>query len=297
MTTLILASGLTVSGPPYVMNDAVLSEIGGDKGFALDFDSASCFARQANPSNDDPLVNLANVAETRDGSIKEVADIAFSGNGIDFSGVTAPGNYVAMPNAFEAIQADTNKEWMSILTFKMPTSADWPSGARSICGAGPYGSAPDLFTVYILTITGSKNMVVRVPTATGVTTAITLAGVGDTFSGKICQLLVWRTSAGVTTCRLKALDGSVSLTSTPVTLSTNTSNLSGLTWRFGTMTSAEITNNFSASGSWNSTDIGACKWRLYRAMIASTVGLRSGVSPLTIADADLARTLARGVYS
>lgn len=297
MTTLILASGLTVSGPPYIMRDAVLSEIGGDKGFAFDFDSAACFARQADPVNGDALVNFANVAQTRNGEISEVANIAYTGNGIDFSAVTAPGNFIAVANAFEAIQADTNKEWMSIMTFKMPASADWPTNGRSICGAGNYNSAPDLFTVYALTISSSKNLIIRPSTASGVSTAITLAGVGDTFSGKICQLLVWRTAAGVTTCRLRALDGSASITSTPVTLATNSANLSGLTWRFGTMTGANIAGNFSAAGSWGSDDIKGCKWRLYRAMIASTVGLRSGVSPLTIADDDLARTLARAVYS
>lgn len=297
MTTLIKANGLTVSGPPYIMRDAVLREIGGDKGFAFDMAAAFCFARQDDPVNGDPLVNLANIEETRDGSIAVVSGVTFDGNGIDFSGVNAPGNFIAVPNAFEAIQADSNKEWMAIFTFKMPLAADWPSNGRSIAGAGNYSSAPDLFTLYAITVAGSKNLVVRPSTASGTSTPITLSGAGTTFSGKICQLVAWRTAAGVTTVRLKALDGSASMTSTPVTLAANSANLSGLTWRFGTMTSAQINNNFASAGSWGADDAGGSNWRLYRAMIASTVGLRSGVSPLTIADADLKRTLARDAYS
>lgn len=355
-------------GLGWAVNDPAIGDLGFDKGFCFDLASADCYARQADPQDGDVLVNYSNKASTRNGAIAEVAGITYSGRGLDFSGVTAPGNFLAVANAFDAIEAasDTvtasttsgsnqlvvtaaaagllnpgtlisgtnipagttissgpatggagtytmsanatgtgsgisvtikNKEWMAILTFKMPTAADWPASARSICGAGNYTSAADLFTVYMLTVAGSKNLVIRPSTASGVSTAITLAGVGDTFSGKVCQLFVGRTAAGVVTCRLKALDSSATLTSSPVTLVANTATLSGLTWRFGTMTSAQIASNFSAAGSWGLTDSGACKWRLFHAMIQSTRNLPMGVTPLTIADAVLAVTNARGVYS
>lgn len=299
MTTLNIAVPANSASAPlgYAMPDPVLRWIGPDKGFCFDLDSADCFARQANPVNGDALVNFANGATTRNGSIVMASGITFAGNGLDFSGVVDRVNYVAVPNAFEAIQADTNKAWMSIQWVKMPAAADWPATARSISGAGNYTSAPDLFTVYMTTNTGSKDLVIRPSTASGTSTAIVCANVGTTFSGKVIQLFVWRTAAGVTTIRIKAADGSATFTSTPVTLATNSANLSGLTWRFGTMDSTLIAGNFSAAGSWSATDIGACKWRLYRVLIASTAGLTGSVTPTTIADADFTDTVARAVYS
>ncbi len=299
MTTLNIAVPASASSAPlgYAMNDPVLRWFGPDQGFCIDMASADCFSRQANPSDGDTLVNYSNGTTTRNGTVTEVAGITFSGGGLDFTGVTAPGNFVAMPNAFEAIQADTNKEWMAIYWFKMPTSADWPASARAISAAGNYNSAPDLFTLYMTTNTGSKDLIVRPSTASGVSTAIILTNVGATFSGKVCQLFVWRTAAGVTTCRLKSSDGTLSTTTTPVTLATNTASLSGLTWRFGTMTSAQTASNFSAAGSWGATDISACKWRLYRALVQSTKRLPVTVTPTSIADSDFTDTVARAVYS
>lgn len=297
--TLNIAVPASSSSAPLgrAFEDPALRWFAGDDGFCFDVASADCFARQANPVDTDPLINYNNVTYTRNGAIAEVAGITFAGGGFDFTGVTAPGNFLQVPNAFEAIQADTNKAWMSVMWFKMPTSADWPATGRAICGAGNYGSAPDLFTVYMLTNTGSKDLVIRVSTASGTSTAIVLSNVGSTYSGKVCQLFVWRTSAGVTTVRLKSSDSALTTTSTPVTLATNSATLSGLTWRFGTMTSAQINNNFNASGSWAAIDIGACKWRLYRVFIMSTKNLPSTVTPTSIADADFTDTVARAAFS
>lgn len=299
MPALNIAVPASVATAPlgYAMNDPVLRWFGPDQGFCFDFASADCFARQAAPNDADPVVNYSNGSATRNGVITEVASIAFTGKGLDFSAVTAPGNFLQVPNAFEAIQADTSKAWMALMWFKMPTAADWPASGRSICGAGNYSSAPDLFTLYMITNGASKDLIVRVSTASGTSTAIFLTNAGNLFSGKICQLFAWRTAAGVTTCRLLSSDGTVTLTSTPVTLATNTASLSGLTWRFGTMTGAQINNNFNAAGSWAAIDIGACKWRLYRVAILSTTRLPSTVTPTNVADADFTDTVARAVYS
>lgn len=284
----------------YKMDDPVLRWFGPNQGFWFDFASADCFARQANPVDTDPVVNYCNNASTiRNGAFSIVGGVTFTaGKGIYYGGVTAPGNILAVANAFEAIQADANKAWMSIRWAIMPSSADWPAAGvgRSIEAAGNYGSAADLFTMYITTNGSSKDLVIRPSTATGTTTAIVLAGAGATFSGKIVQIFAWRTAAGVTTVRIKATDGTVQ-TSTPVTLTANTANLSGLTWRFGTMTSAQTANNFSASGSWGANDIGSCKWTLFRGGILSTANLPTSQTPTMIADADYTYTTARGVYS
>lgn len=356
-------------GLGWSVNDPAIGDLGFDKGFCFDIASADCFARQADPVDADTVINYSNKVSTRNGAIAEVAGLTFSGNGIDYSGVTAPGNFLAVANAFDAIEAasDTvtasttsgsniltvtaatstplyvgslvtgtgipagtritafgtgaggvgtytmganatadgtgvavtvkNKEWMALLTFKMPRASDWPSSGRSICGAGNYQSAADLFTIYMVTNGSSKDLILRVSTATGTSTAIFFTNAGNTLDNKIVQFFSNRAPSGLTTGRLKALSDNTTVNSTPVTLVTNTASLSSLTWRFGTMTSAQINNNFSASGSWGSIDIGACKWRLYRAMIQSTKGLPSTVTPLAIAEMDFATTVARGVYS
>jgi hypothetical protein len=369
MSSLNLAVDANPTSAPYgyTMDDPVLDWFGSAQGGCFDFASPQCFARQADPVNGDILTNFSNDETTiRDGAITEVSGITFAGGGLDFSGVNAPGNFFAMPNAFEAIEAaaDTvtasttsgsnqlvvtaaasspfyvgslisgpgipagtritagtggtgtytmsanatatatgvtvtvkNKAWFTLLWFKMPSAADWPSSGRSICGAGNYGNSIDLYTVYMITNGASKDLIVRVSTASGTSTAIFLTNAGNIFDGKICQLFGLRTESGVTTTRLRAYDDSVSLSSTPVTLVTNSASLSGLTWRFGTMTSGQINNNFNAAGSWAAIDIGACKWRLYRPIFQSTRRLPITVTPLQIADWDFADTVARGVYS
>lgn len=299
-TTLNIAVPASSSTAPlgYAMPDPVLRYFGPDKGFCFDLKSADCFSRQANPVSGDALVNYSNVAATRNGVITQTASgITFAGNGLDLTNVVAPGNFVAVANAFEAIQADTNKEWMSIYWVKMPVAADWPATGRSISAAGNYSSAADLFTLYMVTNTGSKDLIIRPQTAVGSATAINCVNAGTTFSGKVVQIFVYRTAAGVTTVRIKASDSSATYTSTPVTLATNSATLSGLTWRFGTMDTTQSNQNFNASGSWAAIDIGACKWRLYRALVQSTKGLPSTVTPLAIADADFADTVARAVYT
>lgn len=351
------------------LGDPSLRWFGGDGGSLFDFASKDCFARQANPLDGDQVINFSNNLTTRNGTISVVGGMTFAGNGLDYSGVTAPGNILSLANPFDAIEAasDTvtasttngsttltvtaatsmplyvgslvvgtgipagtrisaygsgvggvgtyilsaaatadgtgvsvtvkNKEFVFIAWCKMPSAADWPATSRAIAAAGNYASAADLFTMYMTTNTGSKDLVIRPQSAINTTTAIVVANAGTTFSGKVVQILVWRTAAGVTTVRLKATDGTTQ-TTTPVTISTNSATLSGLTWRFGTMTSAQTQSNFSAAGSWNATDIGACKWRLYRGMIQSSKILTSyNKTPLDIANDDWTDTVARAAFS
>lgn len=371
MTCLNFAIDASPASAPlgYAMDDILLRWFGPDQGPMFDIKTPKCFARQGNPANGDAVVNLSNDQSTNNGTINQVAGITFAGGGLDFSGVTAPGNTLAMVNAFDAIEAANdvltgattngsdqltillasssplkvgslvsgtgipantlitalgtgtggvgtytmsanatatgsgvavtvkNKEYMALLYGKMPPAASWPSSGRSICGAGNYGSAPDLFTVYAVTNGASKDLVFRFSTASGVHTAVTLAGAGTTFDGKPFQAFVERTPAGSTSVRLKSLDGTVTQSSTPVTLTTNTATLSGLTWRFGTMTSAQINNNFSAAVSWNATDIGGCQWRLYRAAILSTKKLPSTYTATMAANDDFTTTAARAAFT
>lgn len=296
----IAVPGTTSTAPlGYVMPDPVLRWIGPDKGFCFDLASADCYAKQASPSGGETIVNYSNVAATRNGIVTMTSGITFTaGEGLNFTSVANVGNVVEIANAFEAIQADTNKEWMAIYWVKFPAASDWPASgiARTISAAGVYTTGADLFTFYITTSGSSKNIVVRPQTAVGAATALGVAD-GNTFGGKLCQLFVFRTSTGATSWRLKAADGSATYSSPVVTLTTNTATLSGLTWRFGAVSTTQAAFGFKVTGTWNSDDIGAIKFTLYRAMVASTKGLSSSVTPTSIADSDFTDTVARAVYS
>lgn len=283
----------------YKFDDPVLRWIGPDKGFCLDLASTACYASQANPAGGEALVNFDNVAATRNGVVTMTSGITFTaGKGLNFTGVTNTGNVIEVANAFEAIQADTNKAWMFIGWVKFPAASDWPAAgnARTIAAAGNYTSAADLFTFYLTTSGTSKNIVIHPQTAVGAATALGVAD-GNTFGGKLCQVFVYRTASGATAWRLKAADGSATYASPTVTLATNTANLSGLTWRFGAVSSAQAAFPFKVTGTWNSDDTGCIKFTFYRVLLASTSALPSTVTPTMIADADFTDTVARGVYS
>lgn len=291
---LAVVSSVTPGALGYFMPDPVLRYIGKDKGFCLDFASSDCFARQAAPLNGDPLVNYSNVDQTRNGAMTVDSGIAFSGGGFDFSACARFGNHVGVANAFEAIQADTNKEWMAIFWIKFPPAANWPATGVSVglCAANPYSTAADLFTFYLTTSGSNKNIVMRPQTAVGSATALGVAN-GNTFGGKVCQVFVYRKADGTTTWRVKAADGTATFQDGNTTLATNTANLSGLTWRWGCLTSAQI--NFPMHDPLTSNDAGVAAHRLYRVMVQSTKD--SIQTPPQIADADFTDTVARGVYS
>lgn len=280
----------------WVMPDPILDYLGPDSGFSIDLGSAACFARQANPVNGDALVNFANKAATRNGVVTNPTGVTFSGNGFDFTGITDRGRFVAVANAFEAIQADADKAWLASYWVKFPAAADWPTLGRSLSAAGNYNSAADLFTYYIITNAGSKDIIIRPQTAIGASTAISVVGGGVTFGGKVCQVFVYRKADGTTQVRILAADGSASYLSTTQVLAENAATLSGLTWRFGAMDGTMTASNFSAAGTWGADDIGAAKHRLYRATVASmaNIGARS---PLEIADMDFAAVTGRAVFS
>lgn len=301
MATLNIAvpSAATAAPLGYAMPDPVLRWFGPDQGFCLDLASPECFARQANPTSGDPLVNFANGAATRNGTITMTSGITFTaGKGLNFTSVGDTGNVVSVANAFEAIEADPDKAWMAIYWIKFPAASDWPANlqARTISAAGNYNSAADLFTFYLTTSGSAKNIVVRPQTAVGAATALGVAD-GNTFGGKLCQLFVYRTATGATAWRLRAADGSATYSSPTVTLAENTATLSGLTWRFGAVSSAQAAFPFKVTGTWNSDDIGSIKFTLYRAMVAATIRLPVTVTPVMIADADFTDTVARAVYS
>lgn len=301
MTTLNIAVPSAATDAPlgYAMPDPVLRWFGPDQGFCLDMASPECFAPQANPTTGDALVNFANGAATRNGVITMTSGITFTaGKGLDFTSVGNTGNVIEVANAFEAIEADPDKAWMAIYWIKFPAASDWPATgqARTISAAGVYTSGADLFTFYLTTSGSAKNIVVRPQTAVGAATALGVAD-GNTFGGKLCQLFVYRTATGATSWRLAAADGSATYNSPTVTLAENTATLSGLTWRFGAVATGQVAFPFKVTGTWNSDDIGAIKFTFYRAMIASTANLPATVTPVSVADADFADTVARAVYS
>jgi hypothetical protein len=305
MTTLIAAKGLTVSGPPYVMPAPILSQVGPDKGICLDPSHPQCFVRQATPVNADPLVNLSNSAFIRNGSVTMAASagITYAGGGFSFAGVVEYLNYVGIANAFEAIQADANKEWSAVGYVKFPAIANYPASGFSggLCAAGPYASAPDLFTLYLNNNAGTKGAAVRIQTVVGTTVALGQCPIAN-FAGKWCQVLILR-KGGVATWRVKTLDGVYTFQDGNTTVATNSATLSGLTWRWGLLdNSMTAYPAHSAGANWTgssttSNDPGVCQHTFGGMTIQSAASLANAAAITAIADADFANVVALSLYS
>lgn len=205
------------------------------------------------------------------------------------------GTYTLSANATATATGVTvtakNKSYVGLHLVDMPSAADWPSSGRAICAAGNFTSAADLYTIYMVTNGSSKDLVIRPSTAVGVSTAVILANAGNLFDGKRVLIGAIRNEDNTFQASVHAIDGSVALVSSPQAMVTNSADLSGLTWRFGIMDSSKTSANFSASGSWNSIDIGACKWKHYRSSIQSLHGcLKTGAE---LRDIELAIAAAR----
>lgn len=305
MTTLVATSGLTVNGPPFVMPAPILSQIGPDKGFSLDPSHPQCFARQANPVNGDTLVNLGNKAFTRNGSLVMAASggITYSGGGFNFGGVVEYLNYVSIANAFEAIQADTNKEWFAVGYVKFPAIANYPASgfAAGLCAANPYSTGADLFTMYLTNVAGTKSAAVRIQTAVNTTVPLGACPIAN-FAGKWCQWFV-QFKGGVATWRVKTLDGAYTFQDGNTTIAKNAATLSSLTWRWGLLDNTMTAYPAHAAGSpWTgssttSNDPGVCQHTFGGATIESAAALANAAAITAIADADLANVVALNLYS
>lgn len=231
---------------------------------------------------------VGDISETGDGqwSIESGAVISIAGNGMDLTsneaGRTACIQAPATVSAALYDSGSSLQHWMVGMYVKLPASGSWWSsgtvGPLVKFAADNYTNGAEHFMVALSNIPG---MQIRRGLSTGAVEITTLSG-GATITphqGIITQVIAYRTASG-TFIRLRSSGGTTG-TSTAAAAANN-QNFSALQAQFG-----------SGGGAWTLHGAGAP--RIYRVWIEDLAV--SGRNPLTVADEDYTRTIARNVFS
>lgn len=254
--------------------DAMLDGDNGGVRFSFDLPFGFCWPGQDNPTNGDPVID---VAERANGSyIATGTGVAFAGGGFDYTSLTGGKGYVAGPtDALATIKAGS-EYFLVALYMRLPSTADFAITGGAVASifqaaASAYTAGPDMVMIDI-----NSSYAIEFRRQTNGSTWVgnpSPINIPETLRGKMCQIAVWRNAAGVG-LRAKSVDGEINYTSTVVG-SENAGDFSGLSPKFG------ATPGFGH----------LLKSRLYRGWVEDLE--LSGRVPLTVLDADWARVQAR----
>lgn len=275
---------------PILRRDTLLEGDNGGVLWLFDLKSLYSFPTQGVPANGAAVINLDETGNNGTVVRQSGDPLAYSGNGLDFTGVTKVGNYVNGPaNPLASIWAATNQYWIMCAYLKLPTQANWNTdGAlHNMFQTAPIGTSyttqPELA---MIAQQSPANLSFRRQTAAGTVTSIALT-VPTADMGQLAQVAFWRDASGIFG-RVKSAANST-LTSGAVGAN-NTQNFAANTPKIG-----PSALNQGVGAVMNAAQQNAAKWRVYRAFIENLE--ISGRSATSVLDADWTRTVARGVFS
>jgi len=249
--------------------------------FAFDLGSALSWAKMGAPANGDAVLDLAG-GTAGSAAVTAGQTVNYAGGGWDFSACSARGELVVAPAGCLAdIAALANAYFMVASYVKLPTSGNWSTGSNvspifccTTNGSG-YAAETDMVTVDM----GTGGVVhSRRQTAGATIDAITVSAAAH--YGLVTQVAYWRNAAGQGV-RLRSSAGTT--IGTMAVGAENAASFAAKVPRWG------VTESFT------SLSAGSLNWRLFRGWIENLAV--SGRDPVTVLDADYARTIARNVFS
>lgn len=287
MNVLRLPGAITDTSIPILQADDYLRGGQGGVLFLFDLDYEPSYAGGA-PTDG---VTIGDISGNADSTFELTSGqtVAYSGRGFDFTGVTADGDYVAIPASVAADIWAGNQYFLVMFYVRLPIEADWntistlaPFAAWTSVANGYPGEA-DLLTIAQLDAGTGPRLTARRQT-NGASTAEAFNITPETSDfGQFAQILFWRDASGQG-FRLKT--ASNTHLETKAVGSANTGNFSTKVGRLG------IGESFWQLS--NAAHLEAAKWVLYRGMVENLE--TSGRDPETVADDDWDRTVARGVF-
>lgn len=233
---------------------------------------------------------VKDMAERQDSSliVRATQSIPLTGNGLDFSGTTLPGNYVEVPAAVMAdLQAD--QQFLICMYMTTPSSDDWPAAANAKAlfqgssNSNSFAAAPDM--AFIGFGAAAKSLSFRRQTAVGAASSLVISPSGPGF-GQFTQIAFWRNATEMG-ARMKTVGGQAVATAAPG--ANNTADCSAALGGFGLPLGFWSYNGFDA------TELAANNFRLHRGFIENLK--RSGRDVYSVLDADWQRQIDRGVFS
>lgn len=287
MSAVILTLGQAVTDPTGLIQlnrDQLLDD--DNDGVLFLFDLAREYTWDGSTPTDGETVG--DISESGDGNwaVESGAIITIAGNGMDLvsNEVGKTACIQAPATVSSALYGGGNSDqfWMACMYVKLPSSGNWWSsgtiGPLLKFASDNYTNGAEHFMVGLANIPGVQ---IRRGLSSGAVEILTLSG-GATITphqGQVTQVLAYRTASG-TFLRLRSSGGTTSTSAAAA--ADNNQNFSALRAQFG-----------SGGGAW--TLYGAGAPRIYRGWIEDLAV--SGRNPLTVADADYTRTIARGVFS
>ncbi|RWB96505.1 MAG: hypothetical protein EOQ56_25630 [Mesorhizobium sp.] len=264
-----LLDGLAAGGVPFLF----------DLAFAYGWPSLAA------PIDGSAIVDLAEVANGTV-EIKAGQTVSYAGGGFDFGALTDDPADIKAPAGCLSSIFSGNQYFMVAFYMKLPTSGNW----NSISAIAPMfltSTALYLTEADMVTIAQANQPQLQARRQTdGGAGIVSLSVTPDaTIYDQVCQVAFWRHAAG-TGLRVKSALGSKIATGAVGVK--NTGDFSLKRPQFGV---PDASNALAGSVPHRN----AAKTRLYRGWIENLE--ISGRDPLTVLDADWARTIARGVFS
>lgn len=285
---------LAGTGSGYLERDRVIDPAGGT--IAVIDTGLLSWPGQSTPA--DGSVFSDGTRNARDFTYKNTAPSVplLAGGGLDFStAVDADPSFLKSPaNIFAPIWAETSKRFIALLYVKLPSAANWPSAQQQLFASGSAATVTGtkLFAITIGTTSGSPYLNVYRGIASGAAgklVAFPAANITP-FQGQVCQIAVAFTALG-TQARIKSAAAVVP--STPSLLTT------GFFDSDVTLPTSDFSGQYASVGVVEGQPLtGAAKaFRFYRFVLEGESAPGVMRDPITVADADLVRFLARNRYS
>ncbi|MFG7486287.1 hypothetical protein [Methylorubrum rhodesianum] len=240
------------------------------------------------PTNGQPIVDVSaheNGAFTFTGT----GTLAYSGGGIDFSGVANVGATLDIPASVAADiwgNGTVPQYFLQGLYVKLPTKAQWVTAIRPLScfttASNGFQSEADLVTIAMVVVGATPYLRVIRQLSLGPATVDQFdIPLPDSVFGTVVQIGFWRNAAGQM-AQLVWSAGSLQVAKT-----VNANNIADFSTKKGKI---GIGTSF-----WNNADTMGKTWRLYRGFIEN---LRtSGRDPAAVLAADWKRVQARAVFS
>lgn len=270
----IKTNAVSTATLPTLRRDAMLDGDNGGVRFAFDLPFGFCWPGQDNPTNGDPVID---VAERANGAFVETGTgTAFAGGGFDYTSLTGGKGYVEGPSDALATISAGAQYFMVVSYMRLPSAADFapsPGGVvASIFQAAAlnYTTGPEMV---MIDINPSYQIEYRRQKNGSTYQGMAPAALPDTVKGQLCQIAFWRNAAGLG-LRVKSALGEYNY-STSVVDTNNVASFGALTPKWGAPPGYAFIPQSRLYGGW-----------------VEDLEL-SGRKPLTVLDAHWARTQAR----
>ena len=301
MPSLVLQAPTQVAnaGLPLLKRDPLLrDDYNGGVRFAFDLAFGWCYGG-ASPFVADAVIK--DVAERADGAVRVPAgggQPTFAGGGIDFSAATLRNTHLEIPAAVANTIYNNGQKFLLALYLKLPAAADWVTAAGDwnilafSSAVNSWQGAADMLSLGLAYNSGTPQLFFRRQTAIGTADNQAISGANLVpAQGALAQLAFWRSNTETGASIRTVAGGRVTVTPKAAG-SDNAQNFASQVGRIG------LTPNWSATaidGATSNNQAGARKMRIYRGWVEALQ--LSGRDPLTVLEADWARTIARGVFS